>query len=344
MNRFVNLSEPDRASKQRSVHHLVRWLNMICATGVLLASATGAVAVLSGSNFPPGGKGEPHSQQAGPRKITEPKTAATAKEAPIIEAKTTRANPRPFVMPSLSTVTPVSIIEAAEMVDKAEAGAKTPQGLSKTSDATPTLAIDQVITGWPRQPTLFPLLVNADGVVPDNSLIAIHGLPKGTVLSAGRSDGAGGWLLAPDDLGGGLSITPGDDADGSSDLVVQLLTPEGRVASELHTRLIVSGGVKAGESHELALKATPQQIQVLLSHGRELQRVGYLAGARLFFQRAADAGSAEGARALGETYDPVEFQKLGVRGMAPDPALAQEWYDRARTLEGKTLKQTGTAE
>lgn len=344
MNRFEKLSEPDRAYKQRSLLHLVRWLSMIWTTGILLACATAAVAILSDRNFSRSGKSWPHLQQAEQLKTTEPKTATKTKEGTTIEATTTEANPRPFVLPRLSTAAPVSVIEAAQMVDKAEAGTKTPQGSSKTGDGIPTLAIDQVISGKPRQPTPFPLSINADGVVPDHSLIAIYGLPEGTVLSAGRSDGVGGWLLAPDDLGGGLYITPSDDAGGSSDLVVQFLTPEGRVASELHARLVVSGGAEASDNHELVSTATPEQIQVLLSHGRELQRVGYLAGARLFFQRAAEAGSAEGARALGETYDPVEFQKLGVRGMVPDPALARKWYDRARELEAKHLKQTGTVE
>jgi len=310
MNWFERISEPDRAYKQRSLLQRVRWI-YVCATGVLVACTTGAVALLS--------------------------------EGTTIEAKTIGANPRPFVLPSLSTASPVSIVEAARMVDAAEAGTKTPQG-SRKGDAMPTLAIDQVISGRPRQPALFPLSINADGVMPDNSLIAIHGLPKGTVLSSGRSDGVGGWLLAPDDLGGALSITPGDDAVGSSDLVVQLLTPGARVASELHARLMVSGGAEASDNHELVSMATPEQIQVLLSHGRELQRVGYLAGARLFFQRAAEAGSAEGARALGETYDPVEFQKLGVHGLAPDEALARKWYNRAQELEAKHMKQTGTVE
>ncbi len=343
MNRFERLSQPDRANKQRSLLHLVNWLNMVCAAGILLACATGAVALLNDSNFSKGDKSWPHLLQAD--------RTNQASEARIIEAKASGADLRPFVLPRLSAAEPVSvvetaapssIIEAAQMVDEAEAGAKSQQPI-KTSDAMPTLAIDQVISARPRQPTRFPLSVNADGVVPDNSLIAIHGLPRGTVISAGRPDGAGGWLLAPDDLGNGLFITPGDGAGGSSDFIVQILTPDRRVASELHARLVVSGSGEAGDNHESASTAT-DEIQVLLSHGRDLERVGYFAGARLFFERAAEAGSAEGARALGETYDPVEFQKLGVRGMTPDPALARKWYDRARELEATPLKQAGSVE
>jgi hypothetical protein len=285
---------------------------MICATSILLACATGAVAISSDGN--------------------------------AIEAKTTKASPVSFVLRRLPPVTHVSVIEVAEMVDKAEVAAKVPRRSSETGYAMPALAVDQVIIGRPRRPTVLHLSFNADGVVPDHSLIAIHGLPKGTVLSAGHSDGVSGWLLAPDDLDAGLSLTPIDGADGTSDLVVEVLTPEGRVASEQHAQLIVSGGTENGPGRESASSPTLDQIQVLLAKGRELQRVGYLAGARLFFRRAADAGSSEGARALGETYDPVEFQKLGVRGMVPDPALARKWYDRAQELDGTHLKQTGAAQ
>ncbi len=310
-SRIERLLEPHKVNERRSLHYLVRWLYMICATGILLACVTAGVALLSRGN--------------------------------TIEAKATDANPRPVVLPRLSAP-PVSLIEIAQMVDKADGGAKLPQGSIKLNDAMPTLAVDQVIRGQPGQPAPFHLSINADGVVPDHSQIAIHGLPKGTALSAGRSDGLGGWLLAPDDLGAGLSVTPSDAAQGSSDLVIELVTPEGRVASELHTKLMVSAATQAGPNPEPASTLSADEIQVLLSHGRDLQRVGYFAGARLFFQRAAEAGSAEAARALGETYDPVEFQKLGVRGLRPDAALARQWYDRAQALDAQHPKQTGAAE
>jgi hypothetical protein len=236
-----------------------------------------------------------------------------------------------------SIAAPTSLIEITPIDNKGADGRRL---IQQISDVMPTLAIAQVISARPHRPCLFPLSINADGVVPDQSLIAIHGLPKGAVLSAGRSDGAGAWLLAPDDLGAALFLTPGD-ADSLSDLDLQFITPQGHAASELHAKLIVSRDAQASEPF---VTTTSEQIQVLLAHGRELQRVGYLAGARLFFQRAAEAGSAEGARALGETYDPIEFEKLGVRGMVPDPALARQWYDRARALEEKRPKETQPVE
>ena len=48
----------------------------------------------------------------------------------------------------------------------------------------------------------------------------------------------------------------------------------------------------------------------------EIVPSGDLVTARLLFRRAAEAGDAEGALALGATYDPGVLAKLGVRGIS----------------------------
>ena len=35
---------------------------------------------------------------------------------------------------------------------------------------------------------------------------------------------------------------------------------------------------------------------------------------------------------LAATYDPSELARLQVQGIAPDPAEARKWYERAREL------------
>lgn len=297
MGRLRISPEPHKADNERSVRGLIYCLGTVCSGGLFLLSGGGA---LSDSNSP---------------KLVK--------------------NPPPRVVVT-QTPAPVSIIEAAHIIDQAEARERTPP--SAKPDTMPTLAIDQMISVKAGQSSVLHLSVNADGVLRDHSLIAIHGLPQGTVISAGRPNGIDGWLLTPEDLLGRLSITPSAKADGTSVIVVLLLTPEGRVAREVHTKLVVSrdAGANGDNAPPAPAVSSADDIQVLLSHGRDLERVGYFAGARLFFQRAAEAGSAEGARALGETYDPVEFEKLGVHGLTPDPALAHLWYDRARALEAKS--------
>jgi TPR repeat protein len=50
---------------------------------------------------------------------------------------------------------------------------------------------------------------------------------------------------------------------------------------------------------------------------------GDIAGARLLLTRAAEAGDARAALALGMIYDAANLTRLGVRGIAPDAAQAR---------------------
>jgi TPR repeat protein len=60
---------------------------------------------------------------------------------------------------------------------------------------------------------------------------------------------------------------------------------------------------------------------------------GNVEAARLFYERAADAGLAQGALALAATFDPDELvRRQVVGGLRPDPAAAKRWYERAREL------------
>jgi TPR repeat protein len=53
------------------------------------------------------------------------------------------------------------------------------------------------------------------------------------------------------------------------------------------------------------------------------------ASARVTLRRAAEAGNAEAALALGTTYDPSALRQLGAVGIAADVAEAREWYEKA---------------
>ncbi|HSR81613.1 MAG TPA: hypothetical protein VLL28_12625, partial [Hyphomicrobiaceae bacterium] len=67
---------------------------------------------------------------------------------------------------------------------------------------------------------------------------------------------------------------------------------------------------------------------------------------RLFYERAADAGLAQGAMALAGTFDATELAQLGVRGLQPDPKQARRWYERAQQLGAsdaeERLRRIGT--
>jgi TPR repeat protein len=70
-------------------------------------------------------------------------------------------------------------------------------------------------------------------------------------------------------------------------------------------------------------------IARLIKRGKDLLSDGDFAAARLLFERAADAGSAEAALALGSTYDPLVIKKLGAVAVTPDIDKARKWYQIA---------------
>jgi TPR repeat protein len=77
------------------------------------------------------------------------------------------------------------------------------------------------------------------------------------------------------------------------------------------------------------------RIAELIEHGRKMVDVGYFPGARAYFQRAAEAGSAEAAFSVGRTYDPSFIEEIGAHGIKPDAKQARVWYERAKALGHK---------
>ena len=81
-----------------------------------------------------------------------------------------------------------------------------------------------------------------------------------------------------------------------------------------------------------ALSLEREEIAALYRRGEQLVTQGEIAAARLVFTRAAEAGDARSALALGASYDPEVLRKLGVLGVVGDAALAREWYTKASGL------------
>ena len=73
-------------------------------------------------------------------------------------------------------------------------------------------------------------------------------------------------------------------------------------------------------------------IAALVTRGDAFLSAGDIASARLFYERAADAGDGAAALRLGATFDPNFLGRVGVRGDPGDPARAASWYRRARDL------------
>jgi TPR repeat protein len=72
---------------------------------------------------------------------------------------------------------------------------------------------------------------------------------------------------------------------------------------------------------------------------------GDIASARLFFQRAADAGDSRAAMRMAVTFDAAFLDRAGVHGVRGDPAQAAFWFRRARELgEAKTGRTAPSVE
>jgi hypothetical protein len=89
----------------------------------------------------------------------------------------------------------------------------------------------------------------------------------------------------------------------------------------------------------ITLSLASDEIAMLLKRGKDAFSTGDLAAARLLLRRAAEAGSAEAALALGATFDPLVIRRLGAIGAAPDAAQARQWYQKAVALGSTTASQ-----
>jgi len=83
-------------------------------------------------------------------------------------------------------------------------------------------------------------------------------------------------------------------------------------------------------STQSARHLDPKEVDALMRRADELMANGDLAPARLLLQRVAETKNARAAYQLATTYDPATMKKFGNISVVPDPALAQQWYQRAR--------------
>lgn len=174
----------------------------------------------------------------------------------------------------------------------------------------------------------FDVTLDTDEVLPSRSLIAIRTLPDGASFSQGRPYGQSEWSLRPDEIGD-LRLRVPKGATGSSEIHVDLVAADGTILASAVTRLDIAPDPK----QTLILRADESdRIDDLIAHGQKMIDVGYFAGARAYFKRAAEAGSGEAALLVGATYDQAFIDKIGARGIKADPKEAAVWFDRAKQL------------
>lgn len=179
----------------------------------------------------------------------------------------------------------------------------------------------------------FSIAINSADALPPRSVITIHGLPEGATFSDGRSYGETGWTLRPDEIGGDLRVRL--PKTGQTDLRIELVTADGDIIASAFTHVNVATDPS---SAPVLRPEESDRINDLMEHGHKMVEVGYLAGARAYFRRAAEAGSGDAALALGDTYDPVFIDSIGAHGIKADVAQARTWYERARELGSEDAK------
>jgi hypothetical protein len=93
----------------------------------------------------------------------------------------------------------------------------------------------------------------------------------------------------------------------------------------------VPGSSAPAPAPERAPHLAAGQITELLDRGDSFLHAGDVVSARLFYERAADAGDWQAALRMGATFDPVFLGQAGVRTVG-EPTKAQSWYRHALDL------------
>jgi hypothetical protein len=135
----------------------------------------------------------------------------------------------------------------------------------------------------------------------------------------------------------------------------QIVAAEGETpTSEAAERSAEPSALTAGSSDPASrpAAAVPQpphlvlsaaEIGELLARGDAFFRMGDLTSARLFYERAADAGNGQGAMRMGATFDPAFLGETGSRSVQGDPVKARAWYRKALDLSIVEIeRQSGT--
>jgi hypothetical protein len=88
-----------------------------------------------------------------------------------------------------------------------------------------------------------------------------------------------------------------------------------------------------------ARRIDPDELAALLKRAKGLLAIGDITSARLLLERAADAQEPEAALMLAGTYDPQVLGSQDLRSVAPDPAAAKVWYQKAAQLGSADAKR-----
>jgi len=230
----------------------------------------------------------------------------------------------------------------------------------------PRIAVAPTILAEPASQAALPIQVGPPGSLPGNTFVRLRGLPASVSLTEGYAIAPGSWAVPLFGLPTLKAIVPAGLA-GRSEIIIHLVGVDGTTLAETRTALVVGPAAMIAPAERLPAERPPQRSslavspppaqapapernvqppptslpaqdkeraeRLIVSGDRHLEQ-GNIGAARMFFQRAAEAGLATGALKMAATYDPAELDRLQVKvqGAIPDRAEARKWYERARAL------------
>jgi hypothetical protein len=229
---------------------------------------------------------------------------------------------------------------AALKGERSFAGASVPllDDLTRPSTPLPRLVVESQ-RAFANEP--MPLGVALNGASGGETLILV-GLAAGTKLSVGTPRGSTGWQVSARELDGTFAYAPKDFV-GVMDAAIELRSATDRLMDSQVVRLewiwkkpdMAAAVAPRREPLAPAPPAPsldPDELATLIKRGHDFLKAGDIPSARLVLRRAANAGSAQAALAIGGTHDGMLLAELGVLGFAADAAQARTWYQRALEL------------
>ena len=218
----------------------------------------------------------------------------------------------------------------------------------------PRIFVAPTIVAEPASQAPLLIQVSPADSLPGNSFVRLRGFPTSVSLTEGHAIAPGAWAIPLLSLASVKAIVPAG-VSGRNEISISLVGVDGRTLAESKTALVIAAPTPPErvqpEPPPRALLATPPpraaakppppdisgeeraRAERLMAQGAKHLEQGNISAARMFFQRAAEAGLADAAIRMGATYDPAELGRVSaLAGVSANRNEARRWYELARDL------------
>ena len=226
----------------------------------------------------------------------------------------------------------------------------------------PRIVVAPTIVAQPASQASLVIQVGPPDALPSNSFVRLRGFPASVSLTEGHAIAPGAWAIPLFGLASLKAIVPAG-VSGRNEISITLVGVDGTTLAESKTALVIAAPppperaapeppprpVAPVVAPPVVRKAPPPRelptedrarAERMLAQGVKHWEQGNVSAARMFFQRAAEAGLAAGALRMGGTYDPTELTRLNaLAGVPPDRNEARKWYERARDLGAQEAEE-----